>query len=98
MSFRFAVGDLEFRAARFDSMVVSKTTVTYQGSGTLNGSSGYRFALVADDGDASLRGDTVRVRIWKDGASDAIYDTQPRDDLGAPPTTPIAAGDIQVHI
>jgi hypothetical protein len=97
-SFRFSAADLEFQSTSYDWMVVSGTKATYRGTGALNGVAGYRFVLVADDGDSKSGGvDKLRVRIWQDSTGALVYDNQASAAVDAQPTTAIGGGQISVH-
>ena len=77
---------------------MSGTKATYRGFGTVNGVAGYRFMLVANDGDRKAGGvDQLRVRIWNDATGAVLYDNQSTAALDAAPVTAIGGGQINVQ-
>ena len=60
---------LKFRSTGFDWLVVSGSRAVLQGSGTVNGKSGYGFRVTATD-----RPDTFTIRIWKKAGGAVVYD------------------------
>lgn len=98
--FQFQAGDLNFKSASYEWLVVSGTKGQYRGYGTINGSGNYRFVLTVNDGTP----DQFRIRIWSDLGSDdgngsIVYDNQLADptDAFANAKAAIATGSIVVH-
>jgi hypothetical protein len=60
----------KFRSAHLDWLVVTGNRAVLEGSGTVNGKSGYRFRVTATDGP-----DTFHIRIWKTSDGKVAYDT-----------------------
>ncbi|MGW7163981.1 family 43 glycosylhydrolase [Streptomyces sp. NPDC054884] len=60
----------KFRSARLDWLVVTGNRAVVEGSGTVNGKSGYRFRVTVTDGP-----DTFHIRIWKTSDGKVTYDT-----------------------
>ncbi|WP_369167437.1 family 43 glycosylhydrolase [Streptomyces sp. R28] len=60
---------LKFRSTGSDWLVVSGSRAVYQGTGQVNGRSGYGFRVTATDAP-----DTFRIRIWKKSTGDVVYD------------------------
>jgi PKD repeat protein len=89
----FSAANLNFNATSVSSLVISGSTATLEGSGTINGSGTYNFTVVGVDNG------NIRVQITDPSNNNAvIYDTQPGDPLTATPTTPITKGSgITVH-
>lgn len=58
------------RSARLDWLVVTGDRAVLEGSGTVNGKSGYRFRVTATDGP-----DTFHIRIWKTSDGTVVHDT-----------------------
>ena len=97
-SFRFSAGNLDFDSTSYDWLVVSGTKASYRGLGTVNGVAGYRFLLVANDGDSKPGGnDQLRVRIWNDATGVVLYDNQATAALDAAPVTTVGGGQITVQ-
>ncbi|KUO14578.1 family 43 glycosylhydrolase [Streptomyces dysideae] len=68
-SFDFGPARLQFRSTDSDWLVVTGSQAVYQGSGTVNGTGGYGFRVIATDGP-----DTFRIRIWEKSTGDVVYD------------------------
>ncbi|MFJ4205388.1 family 43 glycosylhydrolase [Streptomyces sviceus] len=68
-SFDFGRAGLKFRSTGSDWLVVTGSQAVYQGSGTVDGKSGYGFRVTATDGP-----DTFRIRIWKKSGGEVVYD------------------------
>jgi Tol biopolymer transport system component/PKD repeat protein len=66
-------GGFTFRSARVESLVTSGSTGTYQGTGTVNGRTGYGFAVTAVDGTRTTA-DRVQIRIWALADGAVVYD------------------------
>jgi PKD repeat protein len=99
-SFRLVSADLDFESSAYEWMVISGAKVTYRGTGLVNGQPGYRFVLVATDGDArgvTASADQIRIRIWHGASGDVVYDNQPGDGIDAPLRTTVGGGSITVH-
>lgn len=99
--FQFKAGDLNFKSASYQWLVVAGARAQFKGWGTINGEGNYAFILTAIDGQINGGGgaDRFRIKIW-DMASDAlVYDNQfgTGDDaeLGGP--TGIQGGSIVIH-
>lgn len=69
VSFDFGPAKLKFRSTGSDWLVVTGSQAVYQGSGTVNGTSGYAFRVTATDAP-----DTFRLRIWKKAGGEVVYD------------------------
>lgn len=59
---------LKFRSTGLDWLVVSGSTAVLQGSGTVNGKSGYGFRVTATDSP-----DTFLIKIWKKSGGEVVY-------------------------
>jgi hypothetical protein len=74
--FQFKAADLNFKSTLHESgtLVISGKKATYRGEGTINDVPGFRFTLVALDGDwnGDTKPDEFRIKIW--GSSGIIYD------------------------
>ncbi|KOV61383.1 hydrolase [Streptomyces sp. NRRL WC-3618] len=62
---------VQLRAKSSDWLVVTGSTAVFQGSGTVNGKSGYVFRVTATD-----KPDTFRIRIWQKTTGDVVYDNR----------------------
>lgn len=104
--FQFQLANINFHSDSYDWLVVSGARAQYKGTGSINGSGGYRFMLTAVDG-ALLGGRTVspdrfRIRIWHSDANnnDVVdYDNQIDPSLagGNSEGTAIGGGSIVIH-
>ncbi|WP_329288929.1 family 43 glycosylhydrolase [Streptomyces pseudovenezuelae] len=68
-SFDFGAARLKFRSTGSDWLVVTGSQAVYQGSGSVDGKSGYGFRVTATDGP-----DTFHLRIWKKSGGEVVYD------------------------
>jgi hypothetical protein len=100
--FQFKAGDINFHSSSYDygSLIISGgKKATYRGDGTVNGEAGYRFVLIAIDGDAppSSGPDRFRIKITK-GIS-VIYDNRPgsSEDPDLSATDVLGGGSIVIH-
>jgi hypothetical protein len=100
--FQFKAGDINFHSSAYDfgSLVISGgKKATYRGDGTVNGEAGYRFVLIAVDGDAppSSGPDRFRIKITKGAA--LIYDNRAGspEDPDTSDTTVLGGGSIVIH-
>jgi len=102
--FQFQAGDVNFHSSAYDmcSLVISGSKkATYLGDGTVNGVAGYRFLLIAVDGDAP-GGDGVdrfRIKITKTAGGGLVYDNRvgSSEDLDLSDTTALGGGSIVIH-
>ncbi|WP_405522138.1 family 43 glycosylhydrolase [Streptomyces canus] len=69
VSFDFGPARLKFRSTGSDWLVVTGSRAVYQGSGTVDGKSGYGFRITATDAP-----DTFHLRIWKKSGGEVVYD------------------------
>ncbi|MFF4055301.1 family 43 glycosylhydrolase [Streptomyces sp. NPDC001668] len=81
VTFDFGRAGLKFRSTGSDWLVVTGSQAVYQGSGTLNGKSGYGFRVTATDAP-----DTFRLRIWNKSGGEVVY-----DNLAGPKVTGLIA-------
>ena len=82
------------------SLVVSGGwKATYRGDGTVNGVAGYRFLLIAYDGDAPGGGgvDKFRIKITLNG--NVVYDNRPgvTEDVDNADPSALGGGSIVIH-
>ncbi|MCX5257258.1 family 43 glycosylhydrolase [Streptomyces canus] len=68
-SFDFGPARLKFRSTGSDWLVVTGSRAVYQGSGTVDGKSGYGFRITATDAP-----DTFHLRIWRKSGGEVVYD------------------------
>ncbi|MFI2433311.1 family 43 glycosylhydrolase [Streptomyces sp. NPDC018693] len=68
-AFHYAAGKLTFLSTASDWLVVTPSAAHYQGSGTVNGTSGYGFRITVTD-----TPDTFRIRIWNRTTGQVVYD------------------------
>ncbi|APG60236.1 MBG domain-containing protein [Christiangramia salexigens] len=77
--FQFKAGNLNFKSSSYTemSLIVTPDKATYKGEGTLNGNPGFKFTVIAIDGDAKgkANNDKFRIRIWSPGPQNKlVYD------------------------
>ncbi|MEH0467804.1 family 43 glycosylhydrolase [Streptomyces sp. B21-097] len=70
VTFTLKPKSLKFRSGHLDWLVVSGNRAVLQGSGTVNGKSGYSFRVTATDGP-----DTFHIKIWKTSGGTVVHDT-----------------------
>jgi hypothetical protein len=77
--FQFQAGSLNFKSTMHEagSLVISGKRATYRGTGTINGQSGFKFVVVAIDGNwnGQTNPDEFRIKISTDSGL-VIYDNQ----------------------
>ncbi len=101
--FQFKAGNLMFKSASYEWLVVSGARAQFKGQGTINGAGGYRFMLTAIDGQINGGGgsDKFRIKIWVINANGSdgrtVYDNQMGADDNATPSTVIGGGSIVIH-
>ncbi|MCL6261446.1 T9SS type A sorting domain-containing protein, partial [Aquiflexum sp. TKW24L] len=81
--FQFHAGDLNFKSTMHESgsLVISGRRATYRGTGTINGQSGFKFVVVAIDGNWNGQSNPDAFRIKISTTSDLIiYDNQMGSD------------------
>ena len=97
--FQFRAGDLNFKSTLHESgsLVISGKKATYRGDGTINGVAGYKFTLVALDGDynGGVAPDQFRIKIW--GPNGIVYDNGLGADDNSEVSTVIGGGSIVIH-
>jgi hypothetical protein len=99
----FRAGNLYFRSAAYQWLVISGARAQYKGAGTINGSGSFGFLLSAIDGQLNGSGgaDRFRIKIWDKSNNDAIvYDNQVvcgDSAENADPCTGLAGGSIVIH-
>lgn len=97
--FQFNAGQLNFRSATYEWLVIAGPKAQYKGSGTINGAGDYGFLLTANDGQANRGGDVdrFRLKIWSRASGTVVYDNQVGEMDGANATTAITQGSIVIH-
>lgn len=91
------VRDMSFRSTLYDWLVVEGAVARFVGSGTINGVSGYGFAVTAVDGKEAGDGvHRLRIRIWEQASGEIVYDNEPGRDPEALPLTEVSSGRIMV--
>ncbi|PRY15564.1 putative secreted protein (Por secretion system target) [Pontibacter ummariensis] len=101
--FQFNAGKLNFKSTSHEAMslVVTSEKATYKGVGTLNGYAGFKFTVIAIDGDVKgrLNNDKFRIRIW-DASNALVYDNLVGSNSSEEynePTDYIGGGSIVIH-
>jgi PKD repeat protein len=98
LEFNFQVADLKFHSTSHDWLVVSGSKVRFKGSGTINGAGDFAFLVSAVDGDlGGDEPDTFRIKIWNASTGVVVYDSDMGRGDGAPATTVLGGGSIQIH-
>jgi hypothetical protein len=96
--FRFNAADIDFKSSFHESgsLVISGKRATYRGDGTVNGVSGYKFMLVAIDGNWNNGNDPDQFRIKISDSNGVIYDNQLGSDENSESSTVIGGGSIVI--
>jgi hypothetical protein len=100
-SFEFEAGNLRFKSSSYKWLVVSSNgaLAQYEGSGSVNGVSGYVFRLTLYDAAVTGVGrDGIRMKITD--SSRVVYDDKAgnNDDDILANTQPISGGNIVIHV
>jgi len=100
--FQFQAGNLNFKSTSYGtgSLVIAGAKAIFQGTGTINGISGYNFMISAIDGSITGGGgvDKFRIKIWNSGG--VVYDNNYGNADNADPSTPstvLGGGSIVIH-
>ncbi|MBS4072070.1 MAG: T9SS type A sorting domain-containing protein, partial [Algoriphagus sp.] len=103
--FQFNAGGLNFKSTLHESgsLVISGSRATYRGTGTVNGASGFRFMVVAIDGqwNGGTNPDRFRIKIT-DSNGQVVYDNQIGKDENTADATVLGnngtgGGSIVIH-
>ena len=81
---KFDIAGVAFNSTSYEWLVVSGSTATWRGKGTVNGAGTYSFEASAVDG-----ADAFRIRIWDTVSNAVVYDTATSQLLGG--------GNITIH-
>lgn len=81
---KFDVAGIAFNSSSYEWLVVSGSSATWSGKGTVNGAGNYTFTATAVDG-----ADAFRIRIWDPVSNTVVYDTIANQNLGG--------GNITIH-
>ncbi len=81
---KFDAAGVAFASTSYEWLVVSGSTATWRGTGTVNGGGNYTFVATAVDG-----ADAFRIRIWDTATNAVVYDTVANQPLGG--------GSIVIH-
>jgi hypothetical protein len=89
---------LDLTSSSFEYLVVSGTTATFRGAGTLSDGTAVTFLVSGLDGKlAGTKVDLIRLKVWNTATGQVIYDTDPGAADTAPPATVLAGGSVTVH-
>jgi hypothetical protein len=98
--FQFHAGDINFKSKTHEAgtLVISGGKATYRGTGTVNGLTGYKFTVVALDGQWRNWSQPDKFRIKISTTSGAVvYDNQPGSDENGSDATQLSGGSIVIH-
>lgn len=97
--FKFKPGNLHFKSASYDWMIVSDNCAKFKGHGTINqGSDDFVFMVwTCDNGESNDSSDTFRIKISKVEGGDLVYDTVSDNDSEEDYGIGIGGGNIHVH-
>ena len=87
----FKNANIDFVSTSLTSLSTANGKAYLQGSGTVNGTSGYTFLATGIDGSVLGGSDLIRFRI-KDASNNVIYDSQSGAGDTTDPTTVVATG------
>ncbi|NCU03650.1 MAG: T9SS type A sorting domain-containing protein, partial [Chitinophagaceae bacterium] len=98
--FQFNAGNINFKSTMHESgsLVISGGKATYRGSGTVNGNTGYKFVIVAMDGNWNngFNPDRFRIKITTT-TGQTVYDNQMNSAENADDATILGGGSIVIH-
>lgn len=89
---RFALGNFEFKALKYDYLAISGDKAQFRGFGQVNGDAGYNSILTVIDEDIAGGVDKFRIKIWKKATGAIVFDNQMGESDAADPTTPVGDG------
>jgi hypothetical protein len=92
----FKNANIDFVSTSLTSLATSNGKAYLQGTGTVNGTSGYTFLATGIDGSVVGGSDMIRFRI-KDSSNNVIYDSQPGAGDTDDPTTTVSTGNVRVN-
>jgi hypothetical protein len=97
--FQFHAGNLNFKSTLHEagSLVITNGKATYRGDGTVNGVPGYKFTLIAIDGNWNSGTGPDKFRIIIKGAGGVVYDNQMGAAENADDATILGGGSIVIH-
>lgn len=97
--FQFKAGDLNFKSAVYEWLVVAGAKAQYKGEGTINGAGSFNFLLTVTDGDLPGGGGADQFRIKITGPGGLVYDNSlgASDDMDAANPQTLAGGSIVIH-
>jgi hypothetical protein len=98
--FQFKAGDLNFKSAAYDWLVIAGARALFKGTGPINGTGDYGFLLAAIDGALPGGGDAdkFRIKIWDRLDGDrVVYDNEMGEDDDTEPTTVLGGGSIHIQ-
>jgi len=98
--FQFIAGGLIFQSTMHQSgsLVISGRKATYRGTGIVNGQTGFKFVVVAIDGNWNGQTNPDAFRIKISTTSDVvIYDNQMGSDENTESATTLGGGSIVIH-
>jgi hypothetical protein len=99
--FQFNAGGLNFKSTMYESgtLVISGRKATYRGNGTNNGIPGYKFVVVAIDGNWNNQTDPdrYRIKITRIADNEIVYDNQMGSPENGEDATILGGGSIVIH-
>jgi hypothetical protein len=104
--FQFNAGNVNFKSTMHESgsLVISGGKATYRGTGTINGQAGYKFMVVAIDGDwnSQTNPDQFRIKITSSTGGTVFYDNKIGSDDNSADATILGnngqgGGSIVIH-
>ncbi|MEJ8820413.1 MBG domain-containing protein, partial [Lacibacter sp. H407] len=98
--FQFHAGNINFKSTMHESgsLVIAGGKATYRGTGTINGLSGYKFTIIANDGhwNNGTGPDKFRIKITTTTGT-VVYDNEMGADENGNATTALGGGSIVIH-
>lgn len=94
----FVADNLHFKSDSVDLLTTGDTRAKYSGVGNVNGSSGYSYVVIIEDGKLSASDDRFRIKIT-DAGGVVVYDNVPgsSDDIELATPQEIGGGSIVIH-
>jgi PKD repeat protein len=91
--------NFNFKSTGYQTLVVTDTNTKayYNGTGKVNGTSGYSFLVSVIDGRTTHTADRFRIKVWNTTTGEVVYDNLAGAADDASATTQLSGGSIVIH-
>jgi hypothetical protein len=99
MDLKVKGGDFDFNGKATEWLVAAGATAYAQGTGKVNGRSGFAFLVSAVDGQEPGGGgiDRLRLKVWNVATGEVVYDNQRGDATTAVATETLGGGRLDIR-